>query len=109
MKEMFPSSLTSFSTPASLTRGTYDDQDQWDRLSLRGRNTYPSDEDPEPLADMKIHGIYNPTSILPRQNKDVMVEYIERKTLSEVPFEVGLEEIVSRLIEIPSVIKLNAP
>ena len=38
-----------------------------------------------------------------------MMEYIERKTLSKVPFIVGLEEIVSRSIEIPSVIKLNTP
>ena len=109
MKEMFPSSLMSFSTPASLVRGIYDDQDQWGRLSLRGGNAYPSDEDLEPLTDMKIRGIHNPPSVLPRQNNDFVVEYIERKALSEVPFEVGLDEIVSRSTEIPSVIKLNAP
>ena len=38
-----------------------------------------------------------------------MVEDIERKTLSEGPFEIGLEEVVSPLVEIPSMIKLNAP
>ena len=109
MKATFPSSLVSLSTVTSLTRGSCGDQDQWDRLLLRGRNTYPSDEELDPLADMEIRGIRNPTSILSRQGNDVVVEYIERKTLSEVPFEVGLEEIISRLIKIPSVIKLNAP
>ena len=76
---------------------------------MRGRKPYPSDEDHDSLADTKIHGIYNPASILPRQNDDIMVEYVERKTLSEVPFEVGLEKIVSRSIEIPSMIKLDTP
>ena len=56
------------------------------------RNPYPSDEDLDPLADMKIRGIYKPTGIVPGQSKDVMVEYIERKTLSEGPFEIGSED-----------------
>ena len=106
---MFSPPFVSFATAASLVWGICDDQDQWDRLLLRRRNTYPSDEDHDSLADMKIRRIYDLTSIFPRQSNDVVVEYIERKTLSEVPFEVGLEEIVSRLIEVPSVIKLNAP
>ena len=53
--------------------------------------------------------MYNSTSILPGQSNDIVVEYIERKAFSEGPFEIGLEEVVSPSIEIPSMIKLNAP
>ena len=56
---------------------------------------------------MEIRGIYKATGILPRQSKDIMVEYIERKTLSEGSFEIGLEEVVTPLVELPSMIKLN--
>ena len=37
-----------------------------------------------------------------------MVEYVERETLSKVSLEVGLEEVVSALEEIPSMVKLDA-
>ena len=76
---------------------------------MHERNPYPSDEDLVPLAEFKIRGIYKPTGILPRQSEDIMVEYVERKTLSEGPFEIRFEEVVSPLVEIPSMIKLNAP
>ena len=49
------------------------------------------------------------TGILPSQSNDVMMEYFEREALSEVSFEVRLEEIVSSLEEIPSVVKLDTP
>ena len=75
---------------------------------MHERNPYPSDEDLDPLADMKIRGIYKPTGIVPGQSKDVMVEYVERKAPSEGPFEIRFEEGVSPLVEIPSMIKLNA-
>jgi hypothetical protein len=38
-----------------------------------------------------------------------MVEHIEREALSEVSLEVRLEEVVSPLEEIPSMVKLDAP
>ena len=50
----------------------------------------------------------NSTSILPSQGNDIMVEHIERETHSEVSLEVRLEEVVSPLEEIPSMIKLDA-
>ena len=47
------------------------------------------------------------TGIPPNQGNDVMMEYTERETLSEVSIEVRLEEIVSPLEEIPSMNKLD--
>ena len=38
-----------------------------------------------------------------------MVEHIERETLAEVSLEIQLEEVVSPLKEIPSMVKLDAP
>ena len=106
--EVFPSWLASFPTLTSSSWGICDDQGQWDSTLVPGRNPYPSGEDLDRLTNLKIRGIYKPTGILPGQSKDVMVEYIERKTLSEGPFEIGSEEVVSPLVEIPSMIKLNA-
>ena len=58
---------------------------------------------------MKVRvGEENLTSILPSQGNDIMVEYIERETLSEVSLEIRLEEVVPSLEEIPSVVKLDA-
>ena len=102
-----PSWFGSFSALTSLSRGICDNRDQRDGLLL-ARNPYPSDEDLDPLGDMKICGIYKPASILPGQNKDIVVEDIERKTLSKGALETGLEEVVSPLVEIPSMIKLDA-
>ena len=48
------------------------------------------------------------TSVLPGQGNDVMVEHVEGEAFPEVSLEVGLEEVVSPLEEIPSVAKLNA-
>ena len=98
----------SFAVSTSLIRGICNDQDRWGAVAGEG-NPYPSDEDHNPLGDMKIRGIYKPTSILPGQSNDIVVEDIERKAFSEGPFEIGLEEVVSPLVEIPSMIKLNAP
>jgi hypothetical protein len=53
-------------------------------------------------------GEENPTSILPTQSNDVMVEDVEREALAEVLFQVRLKEVVSTLEEFPSVEKLNA-
>ena len=109
MMATFPSWLASFSTLTSLSRGICDDQGQRGGPLVRERNEYPSDEDLDPLANLKIRGIYKPTGIVPRQSKDIVVKYVERKTLSEGPLEIGFEEVVSSLVEIPSMIKLNAP
>ena len=49
------------------------------------------------------------TSILPSQGDDIMVEDVERETLSAVLIEVRLEEIISPLEEIPSMVKLDTP
>jgi len=49
------------------------------------------------------------TSILSGQGDDIVLEHIERETLSEVSLEVRLEEVVSVLEEIPSVVELDAP
>jgi len=49
------------------------------------------------------------TSILPSQGDDIMVEHVERETLSAVLIEVRLEEVISPLEEIPSMVKLDTP
>jgi len=48
------------------------------------------------------------TSISPGQSNDGVVEHVERETPSEVPLEIGLEEIVSAFEEAPSVVQLDA-
>jgi len=48
-------------------------------------------------------------SIFPGQGNDVMMEHIEGETLPKVLLEVPLEEIISSLEEIPSMVELDAP
>ena len=50
----------------------------------------------------------NSTSILSGQGDDIMMEHIERETLSEGSLEAQLEEVVSALEEIPSKVELDA-
>ena len=38
-----------------------------------------------------------------------VVEHVERKTLSGVPFEIRLEEVEAPLEEVPGMVKLDAP
>lgn len=54
-------------------------------------------------------GIESSTGILSSQSNDVVMEHVERETLSEVSLEVRLEEVVTLSEEIPSVVKLDAP
>jgi len=49
------------------------------------------------------------TSILSSQSNDLVMEHVERKALSEISLEVRLEEVVSPLEEIPSMVKLDSP
>ena len=68
-----------------------------------------SHKDPVTLVEVKVLvREENSTSILSGQGDDIMMEHIERETLSEVPLEVQLEEVVSALEEIPSMVELNA-
>jgi hypothetical protein len=79
-------------------------------LSLRERNPDRSHKDLVTLGEVKMWvGEENLASILSSQGDDIMVEYIERETLSEVSPEIQLEEVVSPLEEIPSMVKLDAP
>jgi len=54
-------------------------------------------------------GEENLASVFPSQGDNIVMEHIEGETLSEVPFEVRLEEVVPSLEEIPSMVELNAP
>jgi len=79
-------------------------------LLLRKRNSHPSHEDLVTLVEGKVLiRVESLTGILPDQGDDIMVEHVERETLSKVPLEVPLEKVVSPLEEIPSMVKLDAP
>ena len=106
----FPSSLSSVAISTSLIRGAYDHQDQPNDLLLRGRNPHRPHKDLVTLVEGKVLvGVESLTSILPNQGDDIMMEHIERETLSEVSLEIRLEKVVSTLEEVPSMIKLDAP
>jgi len=74
------------------------------------RSSHPSHKDLVTLVEGKVLvRVESLTGILPNQGDDIMMKHIERETLSEVPLEVPLEEVVSPLEEIPSMVKLDAP
>ena len=94
----------------SLIRGAYDHQDQSNVLLPRERNPHLSHEDLVTLVEGKVLvRIESLTSVLPNQGDDIVVEYVEREALSEIPLEIRLEEVVSALEEIPSMVQLDAP
>lgn len=47
--------------------------------------------------------------VLPAQSDDLVVEYVERKALSQVPFEIRLKEVIPPPEEIPGMVQLDAP
>ena len=107
-KSTFTSSLSSGTAPESLTRGIYDREDQWHVLVLREGNPH-SHKEPVTLTHVKVWvRIEYSTSILPSQDDDPMVKYIEIEALSEVSPEIRLEEVVSLFEEIPGVVQLDA-
>ena len=74
------------------------------------RNPHPTHKELVTLAEMKIWvGVEDSTSILSSQDDNIMVEHIERETLSGVLLEIRMEEVVPPLEEIPSMVKLDAP
>ena len=76
----------------------------------RERNAHGPQQNLVTLAEAKVWAREEHfTSILSSQSNDLMLEYVEREALSEVSFEVRLEEVVSSLEEIPSVVKLDSP
>ena len=77
---------------------------------LGERNLHRSHKDLVTLVEGKVLvGVESLTGVLSNQCDDIMVEHIERETLSEVSLEVRLEEVVSPLEEIPSMVKLDTP
>ena len=106
----FPSSLSSVAISTSLIRGAYDRKNQRKILLLRERSPHRSHQDFVALVevDMRV-GIESSTGIFSNQSNDVVMEHVERETLSEVSLEVRLEEVVTLSEEIPSMVKLDAP
>ena len=51
----------------------------------------------------------NLASGLPSQSNNIMVEHFEREAFPEISLEVRLEEVISFLEEMPSMVQLNAP
>ena len=101
----------SFSTAmsASLTRGAWDHQGQYNVRLARGRKAYSPHKDPVTLIEVEVWvREENLTSIFPSQSNDVMVEHVEREALSEVFLQVRPKEVVSLSEEIPSVVKLDS-
>jgi len=80
-------------------------------FSCRGKkNTHRSLKDLVTLEEVEVWvRVERLTSILPNQSNDIMVEDVERETLSEVLLEVQLKEVVPPIEEIPSMVKLDAP
>ena len=73
------------------------------------RNPHRSHKDFVTLVEGKVLiGVESLTSIFSNQSDDIMVEDVERETLSVVSLEVRLEEVVSPLEEIPGMVKLDA-
>ena len=107
---IFPSSLSSVAISTSLIRGAYDHQDRSNVLLLRERNLDLSQKDLVTLVEVKVLiGVESSTSTLSGQGDDIVVKHVKRETLSEVPLEVRLEEVVSALEEIPSMVELDSP
>jgi hypothetical protein len=111
VKGLRPSvSLSSVAIFTSPIRGACDHGDQPNVLLPRGRNPHRSHEDFVTLVYIKVPvRVESSTSIVSSQGDDIMVEDVERETLSGVSREVRLEEIVSPLEEIPSMVKLDTP
>jgi hypothetical protein len=73
-------------------------------------NTHRAHENSVTLAYVEVEaGKEMSTGTLPGQNYDFMMEDVERKALSQVSFEVRLEEVVPPSEEIPSMVKLYTP
>ena len=53
-------------------------------------------------------GVESLASVFPSQSDHVMVEHIERETLSEISLEARLEKVVPPFEEIPGMVKLDA-
>ena len=105
-----PSSLSSVAISTSLIRGAYNHRNQSKVLLLRERNPHRPHKYLVTLVEGKMWiGIESSTSILPSQSNDIMVENIERETFPRVSIEVRVDEVVSLLEKIPSMIKLDAP
>jgi len=110
MMVRFPCWFSSVALSTSLIRGAYGHQDQPNDLLLHERNPHRPHKDLVTLLEGKLLvGEESSTSILSGQDDDIVLEHIKRKTVPEVSLEVRLEEVVSILEEVPSMIKLDAP
>ena len=75
---------------------------------LQEGNAHSSHEDLVTLTEIEVgFGKKCLASVCPGQSDDLVVEHVEREA-SQFSFEIGLEEVVPTLEEIPSVIQLNA-
>jgi len=74
------------------------------------RNAHSSHQNLVALTKVEVWGrVEHLASILPSQGNDIMMEHVEREALSEISLEIRLEEVVSPLEEIPSMVKLDSP
>ena len=107
-KSTFTSSLSSDTAPESLTRGIYDNEDDWHVLLPHERNSH-SHKDLVTLVEVKVWArVEDSTSILPGQDDNLMVKDVKIEVLSEVSPKVRLDEVVSLAKEIPGMEELDA-